>query len=508
MSYGGHDPYRQRSYPPQYNPPVQHSGFVNPQQLTNPTSGNYGPSQQSYYLANGHGNVRNPQTPEYNAGPAQYVPAQSQHMSAVVIPAFQQQQQQQQFQPRGFESASYVSYQSPQQYNSPVPHGSPQPYTAATQSHHESQVQQKPTPLTPDFSVEYQLLLVSMAEEYFTAAHSRGSMANILSLDDDCEEYYKLLSLGLSCLEGLLRRYKLSPEMEVKVRLRYATVLHEETDNTMEAEEALSKGILICERHRYEDMKYNMQHLLIRLMFQKNPRASFKFLERCVADAMAYQHIAWIYAFRFLKVTLHLQLSSRQDLHSASGQLRIIADLAGAQGDKSVSATARTFDALVALRDCSDNEAFEQAQRALASVRSLQLDPIIGENAQLKALTSIADLSCHLMRYNPGQASSAMKTMLTHLDKVCKQEIWGAESIFAIPLGSAKLPRSNLENGLIQAQKDGSKVLLMNWMSKDDAYNLGYLLAGVTMAPRNNVEGLKSERTLKDGIQGLEGQSN
>ena len=35
--------------------------------------------------------------------------------------------------------------------------------------------------------------------------------------------------------------------MEAIIRLRYATILHDETENTIEAEEALSKGV--CPDH-------------------------------------------------------------------------------------------------------------------------------------------------------------------------------------------------------------------------------------------------------------------
>jgi hypothetical protein len=38
--------------------------------------------------------------------------------------------------------------------------------------------------------------------------------------------------------------------MEAKVRLRYAGVLFEETENYMEAETALSQGIILCEQVR------------------------------------------------------------------------------------------------------------------------------------------------------------------------------------------------------------------------------------------------------------------
>lgn len=39
------------------------------------------------------------------------------------------------------------------------------------------------------------------------------------------------------------QNWKLKPQREVAVRLKYATVLYEETENAAEAEEALNKGV-------------------------------------------------------------------------------------------------------------------------------------------------------------------------------------------------------------------------------------------------------------------------
>ena len=80
-------------------------------------------------------------------------------------------------------------------------------------------------------------------------------------------------------------------------------------------------------------------------------------------------------AFRFLKISLHLELSTRQDFHAALIQLRAVSSLAKEHGDKAAVATAMVMEALLALRDFSDSEGFEQAQRALADYRSFQLDP-------------------------------------------------------------------------------------------------------------------------------------
>lgn len=92
------------------------------------------------------------------------------------------------------------------------------------------------------------MLLITLSEEYFAAAHSLGpTVAQVMS-EDLVSEYQNLIATGLGCLESALRKMRLAPRLEAKVRLRYASVLFEETDNYMAAETALSQGIILCEQ--------------------------------------------------------------------------------------------------------------------------------------------------------------------------------------------------------------------------------------------------------------------
>lgn len=52
---------------------------------------------------------------------------------------------------------------------------------------------------------DYQLLLFSLAEDYFAAAHSAGSIRALLRRQSGILEYQKLLATGLSCLEASLK---------------------------------------------------------------------------------------------------------------------------------------------------------------------------------------------------------------------------------------------------------------------------------------------------------------
>lgn len=53
--------------------------------------------------------------------------------------------------------------------------------------------------------VDYQVLLLSLADEYLNAAHRHGTKLALATRHDDVEEYYKLVATGLGCLEAVLK---------------------------------------------------------------------------------------------------------------------------------------------------------------------------------------------------------------------------------------------------------------------------------------------------------------
>lgn len=63
---------------------------------------------------------------------------------------------------------------------------------------------QKPSkPIKPP--VDYQVLLLSLADEYLNAAHRHGTKMALATSQADVEEYYKLVATGLGCLEAVLK---------------------------------------------------------------------------------------------------------------------------------------------------------------------------------------------------------------------------------------------------------------------------------------------------------------
>jgi hypothetical protein len=56
----------------------------------------------------------------------------------------------------------------------------------------------------PEPPVDYQLLLLSLAEEYIKAAHGIGSLVALYRRAEDTSQYYKLIATGLGCMESAL----------------------------------------------------------------------------------------------------------------------------------------------------------------------------------------------------------------------------------------------------------------------------------------------------------------
>jgi hypothetical protein len=100
----------------------------------------------------------------------------------------------------------------------------------------------------PNIPLDRPLLLMSLAEEFIDAAHGIAPSVALSRTGGNVEVYEKLISAGLACLDTALRNVRLSPRVEANIRLRYAGLLYEETENFMEAEIALSKGIALCDR--------------------------------------------------------------------------------------------------------------------------------------------------------------------------------------------------------------------------------------------------------------------
>lgn len=100
----------------------------------------------------------------------------------------------------------------------------------------------KPAPPAPP-PVDYQQLLLVLAEDYINAAHGMGSLVAFYRRAEDLKQYYDLMATGLGCIEASLREFRLLPQMEAFLTLQYANLLFQETENYDEVERWLSKAV-------------------------------------------------------------------------------------------------------------------------------------------------------------------------------------------------------------------------------------------------------------------------
>ncbi|KAJ5252751.1 hypothetical protein N7489_003161 [Penicillium chrysogenum] len=353
--------------------------------------------------------------------------------------------------------------------------------------------------------VDYQVLLLSLADEYLNAAHARGTTTSLTARETDVEEYYKLVATGLGCLEAVLKNWRLQPRKEALVRLRYARTLFEETDNDIEAETALSKGIDLCERNRMLDLKYSMQHLLARMLHKSNPKASLKAVDGMIQDVEAYRHAAWEYAFRFLRVSLSLSSPSHQDSVQALQHLHKITAMAGRNGDKAVSAMAAVIESLAHLQQATNSDSIEQAQRAVAAARSHQLNDELRHIPQLTTLIQMVDICCSLLEYDINQSGQKLKVMQALMDETLSDSNWRPDGSFSVPLNGKSAGPSSIDTGDILQVQNGTLLLSFNWLPQHDLYALCYFLSSITLSAKNSYDGRKAEKYLEEGLRMVQG---
>ena len=192
-------------------------------------------------------------------------------------------------------------------------------------------------------------------------------------------------------------------------------------------------------------------------------------------------------------------MGTHQEILSAVNQLRAISVLATSRGDRAVLATASILEALSHLRNSSSSESTEQAQTALATARSSQLDPAVGGLPQIALLISLVDLCCNLQKFDPSQAMMKMQILQNTLEKGSNDHLWTRDGAFSIHVrpGAGSFGSTH---GQVRSRPDKSLELMINWMPKDDLYGLGYLLGGVASAHRNTSD-RRAEQLLAEGIK-------
>ncbi|RKF54103.1 putative cohesin loading factor [Golovinomyces cichoracearum] len=349
-------------------------------------------------------------------------------------------------------------------------------------------------------------LLISMAEEYFEAAQQLAPFSARTLSGKSIEKCQKLVAIGLGCLETALKRVTgLDPRDEACVRLRYASVLFEETENAMEAETTLSKGIELCKRNHYYDLKYAMYFLLAQCVAKSNLKASIKALDAHISEAETFSNVSWVYAFRFLRASHSLACGTFIDSNAAVRNLRVIAALAEQYGDRPIHFLASLMEVTAHLR-ISGPEASQNLKSSMASVWSHQTNSSC-YIPPLFVYAHILDLACSIREGDPQEMMTKLQAARNAMDASIRNKDWGSGDIISIPIpSSANASRVvSTDTGIILGiGNDGADTLMITFLDQKDAYCISCLLYGVVLLQRSANERLTALKYLNQGLSILE----
>ncbi|KIX93658.1 uncharacterized protein Z520_10564 [Fonsecaea multimorphosa CBS 102226] len=340
---------------------------------------------------------------------------------------------------------------------------------------------------------DYPSLLCVLADDYHEAARKLPALT---------EEYYTLISTALGCLESALANFKLPPLREAHVSLRYAQILYAETENYDEAETTLTKAIELCERHKFVDLKYEMQLLLSRVLYESKPKAALRDIQRMIEDIEAYRHTVWIYVFRFQHAMFSLASSAPGEVHGAVVQLEKITTLARQNSDSAILAFAATLESLLHLSTQS-HDAVTASQTALAKARALQLSPDVEGNPQLTILMEFIDLACSVREADISQTETKRKIMQEVLFQAVGHPNWRDDGLIYIPVATKAVAGMQLHGNGYVIERNGKYHIPFSWLGKEEAEALGFLFSAESSAYKNGADGGKAEKFVDSGLSVL-----
>ncbi|KAH7089804.1 cohesin loading factor-domain-containing protein [Paraphoma chrysanthemicola] len=363
------------------------------------------------------------------------------------------------------------------QENGPRPQQRTPSTPTQNQHQHRAPLQQQTAPQQRALPADLSVMLLSAADEYIAAARGIGALIVREKREADMRQYYKLMATGLGCMDTVLREFSLMPRDEAKLRLRYASLLVEETDNTAEIDEILSKQISLCGRCRLQDLKYASLHLQVRYQFKTNHRAALKALDKPISEAETFQHIAWVYAFRFLKVSLALQIPGRIETVPALQQLHAILAHAEKRGDRAIYVACTAMEAMVHLRSGAPDR-LEQAHRAIAAARSQQLLVAPKQLGSFGTLIDIIDVAWGIQHGTPdSKKSTALIEAALDETTVSARSETGVFTVVVERSFGGSLTYDT--GGVFRKSSDGKDELVFGWLPREDVKTLCFHISAL-----------------------------
>lgn len=353
-------------------------------------------------------------------------------------------------------------------------------------------------------------IMAAIAEECLQKARVAAHDVAMSSDESALTEYQGLITTSLSCFEAILRDRTLLPKQEALVRLRYASVLQEETENWMEAETALTKGVTLCDKHRLLDLKYCMQYAMLKVLFQRNHKAALKAADGHISDCEAYKHVHWYYAFRLLKAQFYLEMNSESESGHANDRgaldnLKAIQKIAEVRGDHSMTILASLLEGLIILKSETDEKQPEKIQSCLAQVAKFQFDGSV-QIVQLQILFLVLDFASSLNVDTTEGAATKLRKLQKAIDEC---EDWGnVKSDFLVPVkkqaSSSKTISADTAGIIVTGdEQNQNDFVIVSFMTKMELRALVFAFSGLAALHKPS-QAAKTPEFFREGLKILE----
>ncbi|KAK7416563.1 hypothetical protein QQZ08_011961 [Neonectria magnoliae] len=347
-------------------------------------------------------------------------------------------------------------------------------------------------------------IMVAVAEECFDKARSSVHDVAMHLEPTRVDEYQNMITTGLACLEASLQTRRLSPRQEARMRLRYAAVLLEETENLMEAETALTKGITLCDKHRLFDLKYCMQYIMLKVLFQRSHKAALNSVDRHISNCEAFKHVHWVYAFKLLKATFYMEVGQTADA-GALENIRSIQAIANSRGDNAISALASILEGLALIKASKDGNV-EKVQTCIAQAAKFQFDPSV-RIIQLDMLSLLLDLASSINQQSPDVTSQKLRLLQKRLDECGDWHNVKADFLIPVKKQPSTAQTISTDTATIIRGGEGNEpmdFLVMSFMTKMELTSLVFTFSGLTNLHRLSSSGPKSAEFWREGLKILD----
>jgi len=186
-----------------------------------------------------------------------------------------------------------------------------------------------------------------------------------------------------------------------------------------------------------------------------------------------YKHIHWIYAFRFLKASFHLQSGSSAD-HHAIENLRKIATIADQRHDKAIYVMATVLEGLAHLNSMKDDW-ITRVQTCIAQASKLQLEEAV-HLPQVDVLLLLLDLACCLHQKVADVSEQKKDVLERRLEQLRESPDWSPlsnEVLLPINRMTGASPTiSNDTRGVLQPGDGTEDYLVLSTLGKQESYAL------------------------------------